>query len=104
MAADSQAIEVRKSASFDTWFRKLRDRHAKGRVVARLRRLTIGQFGDVRSIGGGIFELRIDYGPGYRVYCVRRELGSVLVLCAGVKGTQDDDIKRARLMWREWKD
>jgi putative addiction module killer protein len=71
MLADAVVIEVRKIRIFDVWLRKLNDRRAKERIVARLRNLTINQFGDVRSLGGGLFELRIDYGPGYRIYAAR---------------------------------
>lgn len=68
------------------------------RVVARIRRLEQGNWGDSRSLGAGLMEMRIDYGPGYRVYYVRQGTMVVILLCAGDKGTQRQDIKRAREM------
>ena len=90
MASDSLQIEVR----------KLGDQEARARVLARLRRLTLGNFGDARSVGGRVFELRIDWGPGYRVYLMRRGEAVILLLCAGNKRTQDADIRRAQCMAR----
>jgi putative addiction module killer protein len=104
MSVDAEAIEVRKTRTFDVWFRRLADRRAKERIVARLRNLTINQFGDVRSLGGGLFELRIDLGPGYRIYAARCAATCVIVLCAGDKRRQQADIDRARRMWSEWAD
>ena len=73
-------------------------------MLARLRRLGLGNFGDVRAIGGGVFELRIDYGPGYRVYFIRIGPVLVMLMCAGDKRTQESDIRRAQRMAAEWKE
>jgi putative addiction module killer protein len=89
---------VRQTAEFSRWLRRLTDANAVARVVARIRRLEQGNFGDSRSLGAGLMEMRIDYGPGYRVYYVRQGTMVVILLCAGDKGTQRQDIKRAREM------
>jgi putative addiction module killer protein len=91
-------IEVRQTAEFSRWLRRLRDANAVARVVARIRRMEQGNLGDSRSLGSGLREMRIDYGPGYRVYYVQRGATIMILLCAGDKGTQRQDIKRAREM------
>lgn len=90
-------VEVRQTAEFSRWLRRLTDPNAP-RVVARIRRMEQGNLGDSRSFGAGLMEMRIDYGPGYRVYYVRQGTVVVILLCAGDKGTQRQDIKRAREM------
>ena len=89
-------IEVRQTDAYDNWFRKLCDREAKSRILIRIKRLSAGNPGDVRPVGGGVAELRIAYGPGYRVYfcLVDRELA--VLLLGGDKSTQRQDIERAR--------
>lgn len=96
--------ELIRSSVFDGWLSGLRDRHAKMRIAARLDRLVVGNPGDVKPVGGGISELRINYGPGYRVYY--RTHGEVLIvlLCGGDKSTQDADIKQAKVLADHWKD
>ncbi|MEQ8401849.1 MAG: type II toxin-antitoxin system RelE/ParE family toxin [Roseitalea porphyridii] len=89
-------IEVQKTSVYDTWYDGLRDARAQGRIDARLRRLSLGNFGDVKPVGGGVSELRIPYGPGYRVYFVRRDNAVVLLLCGGDKGSQRRDIAAAK--------
>ena len=89
-------IEVRQSAEFSDWLRRLRDADAAARVVGRIRRLEMGNPGDTKNVGDGILEMRIDYGPGYRIYYVRRGTRIVILLCGGDKRTQQQDIKRAR--------
>ena len=89
-------IEVRQTSVFSQWFDALRDRNAKARIDVRIRRLSLGNAGDVRPAGGGISELRIDYGPGYRVYFVQRGETLVVLLCGGDKRTQSKDIRRAQ--------
>jgi putative addiction module killer protein len=89
-------IEVRYSAEFGKWLNGLRDANAYARIVQRIRRLERGNPGDVKSVGGGLHELRIDYGPGYRVYFVYEGSAVVILLCGGDKDTQGRDIKRAR--------
>ena len=96
MDYNSSSRQIFKSATFDEWFSKLRDRQAKARIAARIDRLAMGNPGDVRPVGSGVSEMRIDYGPGYRVYFVQRGSIVVVVLCAGDKRTQDADIKAAQ--------
>ncbi len=95
-------LEVLQSATFETWFSGLRDRHARYRITARIRRLGLGNPGDVKPVGGGVSEMRIDYGPGYRVYFVQRGDFVVVLLCGGDKRTQNADIKRAIQIANEW--
>ena len=94
-------IEIRQTEVFATWFARLRDRQARARITARIRRLSLGNPGDVRPVGGGVSEMRIDYGPGYRVYFVQRGEVLVILLCGGDKRTQERDIARALAMVRE---
>ena len=89
-------IEVRQTDGFATWIAKLRDREARARITVRIRRLSLGNPGDVKPVGSGVLEMRIDYGPGYRIYFVRRGDTVVVLLCGGDKRTQDRDIARAR--------
>ena len=88
-------IEVRQTDVFTDWFAGLRDREARARITARIRRLSIGNPGDVKPVGSGVSEMRIDCGPGYRVYFVRRGGMIVVLLCGGDKRNQDRDIARA---------
>jgi putative addiction module killer protein len=85
------------------WLHNLRDRAARIRIVARLDRLTEGLFGDWKSLGGGIFELRVGYGAGYRVYYAHSGASLILLLCAGTKRTQANDIEKARAYWKDYK-
>ena len=94
-------IEVRQTDAYETWFRKLRDRQARSRILIRIHRLSLGNPGDVRPVGGGVSELRIDYGPGYRVYFCRLDSATAVLLAGGDKATQRDDIERARGLARE---
>lgn len=94
-------IEVRQTDVYARWFRRLQDKHAKARINARIRRLSLGNPGNVRAVGEGVSELRIDYGPGYRVYFIQRGPRLALLLAGGDKGTQDQDIEKARNLVRE---
>jgi putative addiction module killer protein len=96
-------VEIAKSATFDRWLRKLKDRRAAARVLVRIDRLAAGNPGDVRPIGSGISELRIDYGPGYRVYYLKDGDQLILLLCGGDKSSQDKDIKEAHRIVEDWK-
>jgi putative addiction module killer protein len=96
-------VEVLRSASFDRWLGKLKDRRAVARILVRIDRLALGNPGDVRSVGGGVSELKIDYGPGYRVYFAQRGQTLVLLLCGGDKSTQSADIDRAKRIATEWR-
>lgn len=89
-------IEIRQTDVYARWVEKLRDRQAKARIAIRIRRLSLGNPGDVRPVGGGVSELRIDYGPGYRVYFLKQGAALVILLAGGDKSTQADDIARAR--------
>ena len=94
-------VQIVQTAAFSAWLGKLADIAATARIVARLRRLELGNPGDVKSVGGGVSEMRIDYGPGYRVYFVRRGKTLIILLCGGDKRTQDKDIKAAQRMAKE---
>lgn len=84
------------------WLRTLRDLQGKAAIIRRLNRLELGNFGDFKPIREGVFELRIDVGPGYRVYYARSGKTVVLLLCGGSKRTQDADIDQACAYWRDW--
>jgi len=88
-------IEMRQTEAYSNWFAGLRDRAARARILARIRHLSLGHVGDVKPVGGGVSELRIDYGPGYRTYFVKRGQALIVLLAGGDKGTQDRDIKTA---------
>jgi putative addiction module killer protein len=88
-------IEIRQTKTYINWFESLRDRQAKARVDIRIRRLSMGNPGDVKPVGQGVSELRIDYGPGYRVYFVQRGETLIILLAGGDKRTQERDIKTA---------
>ena len=89
-------IEVRQTEELSSWLRRLRDANAVARIVGRIRRMEMGNPGDFKSVGGGILEMRIDYGPGYRIYYAHRGKQIVLLLCGGDKRTQQRDVKRAQ--------
>jgi len=88
-------IEVRQTDEFSGWLRRLRDANAVARIAGRIRRMEMGNPGDSRSVGQGVLEMRIDYGPGYRVYYAHRGAQIVILLCGGDKRTQQQDIKKA---------
>lgn len=86
---------------FSEWLGSLRDRRAMTRIIDRLKRASNGNFGDHKSVGGGVFEMRVDYGPGYRVYYFQRGKELVILLCGGDKRTQDADIVQAKRLKEE---
>jgi putative addiction module killer protein len=88
-------VEIRQTERYAKWFASLRDRQARARIDARIRRLSMGNAGDGEPVGEGVSELRIHYGPGYRVYFVQRGQKLVILLAGGDKRTQDRDIKLA---------
>jgi putative addiction module killer protein len=88
--------EVRKTETFARWLHDLRDLLARARVQVRIERLAAGNVGDVKAVGDGVSELRIDYGPGYRVYFTRRGRAMVILLAGGTKRTQAADIRTAQ--------
>ena len=85
-----------RSDAFIDWFERLRDIRARDRIIARFLRLQLGNFGDVKAVGDGISELRIDYGPGYRIYVKQRGPEMILLLVGGDKSTQAKDIRLAK--------
>jgi putative addiction module killer protein len=94
--------DVRQTAEFARWLRRLADAQAVARIVARIRRMERGNFGDVRSVGAGVMEMRIDHGPGYRVYFIPRGEAVVILLCGGDKRRQAKDIENARKMAEDY--
>jgi len=92
--------EIRRSNVFDKWLKKLRDDEATARIIARVKRLAEGNPGDVKPAGEGISEMRIDYGPGYRVYYKETGKEIIILLCGGDKRTQQADIAEARKIAR----
>ncbi len=96
-----QTVDGRKP--IDEWLDRLGDTTVRGRIVARLDRLGVGHFGERKSIGSGVYELRIDAGPGYRVYCAQDGATIILLLCVGDEGTQQRDIERAHAYWKDYK-
>lgn len=88
---------------FSEWLESLRDQRARAKIRVRLDRVSLGNFGDCRTVGDGIQELRIDYGPGYRVYFGQEGPTIVLLLCGGDKQTQSKDIETAKQYWREYR-
>lgn len=94
-------IEVRQTEVFSKWLRGLRDRLARVRIQARIDRMQDGNAGDVRPVGEGVSEMRIHFGPGYRVYFTRRGAELVILLAGGDKSSQSDDIRKALTLARE---
>ena len=88
---------------FEEWLDDLKDKRAVARVLARLARVRLGNLGDCKPVGEGVSELRVDYGPGYRVYFGQKGRTLVVLLCGGDKRTQDRDIRLARQFWQEFK-
>ena len=94
-------IEIRETEIFSSWLTALRDNQARARIAVRIRRLAFGNPGDVKPVGEGVSELRIPYGPGYRVYFVQRGNLLIVLLCGGDKSTQDRDIATAKRIAKE---
>jgi putative addiction module killer protein len=94
-------IEVRQTTRFATWLASLRDERARARILKRLDRAGNGNLGDVAPVGEGVSEMRIFYGPGYRIYFVQRGAELIVLLCGGDKSTQGADIEEAKGMARE---
>ena len=94
---------ILRSATFDRWLRRLRDRQAVNRIIARLLAAEGGHLGDVRSVGDGVSEMRVHHGPGYRVYFITRGAEVIVLLCGGDKDSQRRDIDRAKRMAKEWR-
>jgi putative addiction module killer protein len=97
-------IQIQQTETYVRWFAGLRDRVARARIDIRIRRLSLGNAGDAKPIGDGISELRIDHGPGYRVYFVQRGDVLIVLLAGGDKSTQDKDIRNAKALARDLKE
>ena len=93
---------VYQSAAFKRWFGRLRDSRAVALVNARILKVSSGQLGDARRVGDGVYEMRIHYGPGYRLYFIREGGTVIVLLCGGDKSSQRRDIERAKRMARDW--
>ena len=94
-------IEIRRTAVIERWFDGLRDERARAHFLRRIDRAEHGNFGDVKPVGGAVSEMRIAYGPGYRLYFTQRGGQIVILLCGGDKGSQDRDIGQAKAMVKE---
>jgi putative addiction module killer protein len=94
-------LEVRQTSLYSEWFADLRDRTAKVRIDIRIRRLSLGNPGDVKPVGEGVSEMRVDHGPGYRVYFVQKADVYIVLLAGGDKSSQDKDIRNAKALARE---
>jgi putative addiction module killer protein len=92
---------IRETATFSAWLKALRDSQSRARIAARIRRLAFGNAGDVRPVGEGVSELRIHWGPGYRVYYIQRGAILIVLLCGGDKSTQARDIAIASKLAKE---
>lgn len=108
MEVKNQVIEIYVAedgrAPFEIWFTSLRDKQAKRRINARIARARLGNFGDSKAVGGGVVELRVNYGPGYRVYFGKYGDAIVVLLCGGDKSTQEKDITVAKQYWGKYKE
>lgn len=94
-------LDVRQTAAYVAWFAGLRDRATKVRIDIRIRRLSLGNAGDVKPVGEGVSELRVNYGPGYRVYFIHKGGEYIVLLAGGDKSTQDRDIHLAKTLARD---
>jgi putative addiction module killer protein len=97
-------LDVRETDEFSDWLGALRDLRAKAKILTRIRRLAGGNPGDVEPVGDGVSELRINYGPGYRVYYTKRGTRYILLLAGGDKSTQDEDIRKAKRLATEYQE
>ena len=93
--------QLQSTEIFDQWLRKLRDRKGRARILARLESVQLGNLGDVKAVGDGVREMRLDVGPGYRVYFAQKGRVLLLLLCGGDKSTQARDIGKARQILRD---
>jgi len=100
MGYTTRVVEIRQTDVYARWFEKLRDRRARARILARVRRLSLGNPGDVAPVGEGVSEMRIDFGPGYRIYFTRHGKTIVVLLAGGDKRTQKRDIEKAKELAR----
>jgi putative addiction module killer protein len=94
-------LEVRQTSTYSDWFQGLKDRMARTRIDIRIRRLSLGNAGDVKPVGEGVSELRVDVGPGYRVYFIQKGSVYIVLLAGGDKSSQEKDIRAAKALARE---
>ena len=94
-------IEIRQTETYRNWFDSLKDKNTRIRIDILIRRLSLGNPGDVKPVGEGIFEIRIDHGPGYRVYYVQKKNQIIILLAGGDKSTQSRDISKAQELARK---
>ncbi|HNY26761.1 MAG TPA: type II toxin-antitoxin system RelE/ParE family toxin [Candidatus Sumerlaeota bacterium] len=97
-------VEIRQTDTYSKWFERVRDRETRIRIILRIRRLSLGNPGDARPVGEGVSELRLDYGPGYRIYFVQRGETLIVLLAGGNKRTQVRDIRKALELARNLED
>lgn len=97
-------ITIHHGEIFDDWLEALRDRRAVARITSRLSRAEDGNLGDVKAVGEGVSEMRIDYGPGYRLYFMQKGQVMIILLCGGDKSTQARDVAEAKRLAKEWKE
>jgi putative addiction module killer protein len=91
-------VQIRRTEEFADWLRDLRDRQGRAKILSRIVRLEEGNPGKTRSVGAGVVEMKIDFGPGYRVYYIQRGEIVIILLCGGDKSSQEKDIKRAKIL------
>ena len=97
-------IQIQQTETYAKWFAGLRDRVARARIDIRIRRLSLGNAGDAKPVGEGVSELRVDHGPGYRVYFIQRGEVLIVLLAGGDKSTQDKDIRSAKALAKDLKE
>ncbi len=97
-------MQVLRTYEFAEWLTNLRDRQGRAKILSRIDRLEEGNPGVMRSVGSGVFEMKIDFGPGYRVYYIHRGEEVVILLCGGDKDTRERDIQRAKVLAQRWKE
>lgn len=98
-----QEIQIITTEEFEKWLRSVADIRSRRRIILRIQRLKLGNFGDYKSVGKGIYELRIHFGPGYRVYFAKKGELIVIILLGGDKSSQSKDINKSQQMWQEIK-
>ncbi len=97
-------IQIQQTEAYAKWFSGLRDRIARARIDVRIRRLSLGNVGDAKPVGDGVSELRVDHGPGYRIYFIRRGEIVIVLLAGGDKSSQDKDIRKAKALAKDLKE
>jgi putative addiction module killer protein len=100
----SGMVQIQQTETYAKWFAGLPDRVARARIDIRIRRLSMGNAGDAKPVGEGVSELRVDHGPGYRVYFIQRGDVVIVLLAGGDKSTQDKDIRNAKALAKDLKD